>query len=104
MATVFFFGKLKPGADAQAYENWVREYDYPTGAAKAKSLKFYRAYRVKEESKAALPYDYVEHIDITSKEDYEHDMAQPWFKELIAQWSNFMDNEKMLMIYADVIE
>jgi hypothetical protein len=104
MATVFFFSRLKPGADAKAYEKWVKEYDYPTGAAKAKSLKFYRAYRIKEESKSTLPYDYVEHIDVSSREDYENDMTQPWFKELMAQWSNFMDSEKMLMIYADVIE
>lgn len=104
MATVFFLTKLKEGADQKEYEKWVKEYDYPTCKKHFKSVKFYRAYKVKEESKKDSPYDFIEHIDMTSIDDYKRDLEMPEFKELLRQWSEFIDSTAALVVYTDPIE
>jgi len=104
MATVFFLTKLKAGADQAAYEKWVKEYDYPQAKKNSKAIKFYTAYKVNEISKKDSPYDYIEHIDMTSIEDYQKEMEEPWLKELLRQWSEFCDAESAVVVYTDPIE
>ena len=104
MATVFFLTKLRENAIEERYESWIKEYDYPTCKKKFGSIKFYKAYKVDAKSKEILPYDFIEHIDVTSIEEYENDLQRPEFKELLRQWSEFCDKESALIIHADVIE
>lgn len=103
MATVFFLTKLKKGVDQRKYEKWVKEYDYPTCQKLFKSIKFYTAYKVNETSKKDSPYDFIEHIDMTSIEDYQREMETPEFQELLRQWGEYCDAESALVIYTDPV-
>ena len=103
MATVFFLTKLKDGADREAYEKWVQEYDYPTCRKHFKSITFYKAYKVNETSKPDSPYDFIEHIDMTSMEEYQREMETPEFQELLRQWGEYIDGESARVVYADSI-
>jgi len=104
MPTVFFLTKLKEGVEQKKYEKWVKAYDYPTSRKYFRSIKFYRAYKVNEESRKDSPCDFIEHIDITSIEAYKRDLETPKFQELHRQWSEFCDRENILCIYTDPIE
>lgn len=96
MPTVFVFSKLRPGADPDKYEKWVREYDYPN-AAKSKSVIHYRAYKVTEALEGHPEYSYVEHIEITDVDDYKKDLSTPEFKELMRQWSTYIGEAKIVI-------
>ena len=98
--TVFFLSKIRDGADRGQYEKWVREVDYPACKKYFKSIKSYAAFRVRDVSKDS-PYDYIEHIELTSREDYEKDMQKPEFKKIIDEWSKYM--ESAIVAYADPI-
>ena len=103
MASVFFLTKLKDGADLAAYERWVEEYDYPTCRGNFKSITYYQAFKTSEVSQADSPYDFIEHIDMTSYEDYQREMQTPEFQELLRQWAEFIDAESAKVIYTDPI-
>ena len=103
MATVFFLTKLRDGADLEAYEKWVEEYDYPTCRSKFKSITHYQTYKTSEISKSDSPYDFIEHIDMTSYEDYVREMETPEFQELLRQWAEFIDAENAHVIYMDSV-
>jgi len=103
VASVFFLTKLKDGADRAAYEKWVDEYDYPTCRKHFKSIRFYQAYAVNEISAADSPYDFIEHIDMTSFEEYQAEMETPEFQELLRQWGEFIDGESARVIFTDAI-
>ena len=103
MASVFFLTKLKDGADQAAYEKWVEEYDYPMCRKHFRSIRFYQAYKVNEISKEDSPYDFIEHIDMTSFEEYQREMETPEFQELLRQWGEFIDGESAQIVFADSI-
>ena len=103
MPTVFFLTKLKDGADRTAYEQWVQEYDYPTCRKHFKSITFYQAYKVNEISESDSPYDFIEHIDMTSVEEYQREMETPEVQELLRQWGEYIDGGSARVIYADSI-
>jgi hypothetical protein len=100
LVTVFFLSKIRDGADREQYEQWVKEVDYPACQRFFKSIKSYTAFRVRDLTKNS-PYDYIEHIDLTSREDYEKDMEKPEFKKLISEWSRYI--ESAIVAYADPI-
>ena len=104
MPAVFFLTKLKEGANIKEYEKWVKEYDYPTCKKYFKSVKSYIANKVIAESKETSPYDFIEHIELTSIEDYKHELEMPEFKELLRQWSEFIESETALVIYTAPIK
>jgi len=103
MPTVFVLSKLRTEVDPKEYENWVKQYDYPT-SKKFKSIIFYRAYKVKEslEETESPEYSYIEHIDITNLEEYKKDLSSPAGRELLKQWSSFIKEAQMLV--TEVIE
>ena len=104
MPTVFILTKLKKGVDQDRYEQWVKEYDYPMCKKHFKSVTFYRAYKAVGESKGNVPYDFVEHLDVTSFEEYKRDGETPEFQELIRQWGEFLESEEAILIYTEPIE
>jgi hypothetical protein len=74
MATVFWFSRLRPGVDADAYEEWVRTVDY-AAARRIPSILSYRVYRINGPCLGDMtPYDYVEVVEITDLEDYRRDI------------------------------
>ena len=101
MEAVFFLNRFRQGADQGAYEKWVKDVDYPTCKKHFKSIISYTAFKVKEESKKDSPYEYIEHLDLTSKQDYEKDMQKPEAKRLMEEWSRYI--ESAIIIYTDPI-
>lgn len=104
MPAVFFLTKLREGADREKYEKWVTEYDYPTCKKHFRSVLKYTTFRVNEESRSVSPYDYIEHIDLTSVEEYKRELETPEFQELLRQWSEFVDADSALVVYSDPVE
>lgn len=101
MEAVFFLNRFRQGADQKAYEKWVKEVDYPTCKRHFKSIVSYTAFKVKAGSLKDSPYDYVEHLDLTSKEEYEKDMQKPEAKTLMDEWSRYI--ESAIIIFTDPI-
>lgn len=72
---VFFLNSLRPGAEAAAYERWLRDVDYPTARSLA-SIKSYNVVRVDGPLReAGVPCDYVEIVEIEDLESYRQDIA-----------------------------
>jgi hypothetical protein len=103
VTTVFFLTKLKEGADLAAYKRWVVEYDYPTCKRYFKSVKSYVDYEVDRNESPDSPYDFIEHIDMTSVEEYKRDLETREFQELLRQWSEFIDADSAEIVYTDPI-
>ena len=101
MPTVFVLSKLRKGTDPKKYESWVREYDYPQ-SKKIKSIVHYRTYRTIGALVGYPEYSYVEHIEINDVEEYKRDLETPVFKELARQWSEFIEDGKL--IFAEEIQ
>lgn len=90
MPVVFFLQRLKPGVKAEDYEQWVREFDYPT-ARNLPSIISYRNYRLRGPlRKADVHYDYLEVIEITDREAYRRDLEGPGAAELRRQIVNYL--------------
>ncbi|MHA1832432.1 MAG: hypothetical protein ACTSV7_00445 [Candidatus Baldrarchaeia archaeon] len=101
MYAVFVLSKLRPKVDPEKYENWVRQYDYPT-SKKLGSITHYRVYRVTGTLEGSSEYSYIEHITVTNIEEYKRDISTPIGKELLKQWSSFIKEAKVL--FTEVIE
>jgi len=100
VVNVFFLSKIKHGME-QEYEKWVKEVDYPTVDKYLKSVRSYTVVRVREESKKNSPWNYIECVDLTSKEDYDKDRMKPEFKRLITEGSKYIESD--VGIYADPV-
>lgn len=101
---VFFFNKLREGVTAAAYEQWIRDVDYPL----ARSLPTIETYVVTRleghlEGDAANPYDYVEVIEVTDLDDYRRSLAgKPEIEDFFKEWSSYVGES--IAVYGEVIE
>lgn len=87
MKVVFFLNKLHKSVNAEDYERWVKEVDYPT-AKSIPSIVDYCVARVDGllEGDDRPPYDYVERVEITDLERYRRDLANPTLDEFKRAW------------------
>jgi hypothetical protein len=91
MPVVVFLARLKPGADSAAYEQWVREVDYPR-ARRLPSVISYVNHRLQAPlRKADVRYDYLEILHVTDLEAYRQDLARPEIAELRTQLMQFIE-------------
>lgn len=93
MATVFFLSKLKPGVAAANYETWLREFDY-VRAKELSSILSYRTHRIQGHlrEEAAIPYDYLEVIEVTDLEQYRKEITEhPAAQAITAEWGNYLE-------------
>jgi hypothetical protein len=93
MASVFWFSKLKPGAQAAAYERWVQETDYRL-AQGINCIRHYRVHRIEGpvEGAGESPYDYIEVLDVTDMDHYHAAMrSDPAFKQIVAEIGQFIE-------------
>jgi len=93
MPTVVWFSRLQPGADREAYEQWVEQVDYP-GAARIPSIQSYRVLRVEGPCVGgpaeAFAYDYVEIATVSSLPAYLRDLEEhPAAQEIIGQITRY---------------
>lgn len=82
MPTRFVLIALRPEVTAAAYEQFVREYDYPV-LPELRTVIHYRTHRILPDGRdrSHLPFDYIEHIVVTDREAYRRDLdASPGFQ------------------------
>jgi hypothetical protein len=103
MPVVMFLTKLKEGADREKYEKWVREFDYASVDKYSKTIQSYTTHKVNEISRDDSPYEYYEVIRITDIEDYKKEMQEPWAQEVLKQFAEFIDMDKVRIVYTDPI-
>jgi hypothetical protein len=90
--TVFFLARLREGVDPADYEKWVREFDYPTGAA-IPSIISYRTHRIAGPFRTAeIDYDYIEVVEVTDIDAYRRDLEEhPRAQELRRQIVEYLE-------------
>lgn len=102
MRVVFFLNKLREGASAEAYEQWVRDVDYPT----ARALKTINSYVVARTPTTLdgnpSPYDFIERVEVTDIDAYRAELAgAEGMESFFQQWSSFVGES--VMVFGDEI-
>jgi hypothetical protein len=93
MGSVFWFSKLKPGAQAAAYERWVQETDYRL-AQGIHCILHYRVHRIAGpvEGEGKSPYDYIEVLDVTDIDEYRSAMKHsPALAQIVTEIGQFIE-------------
>lgn len=90
--TIFFLSRLKPGADAAAYEAWVEAVDYP----RVRTIDAILEYAVQRIAAGPMgekpPFDYIERVVVTSVEAYESERrSKPGREEFLEQIGSFIE-------------
>jgi hypothetical protein len=96
---------LKPGARAEDYERWVRDYDYRV-ARTLPSIVSYRTYRIAGPITGAetAGWSYIERIEVRDVEQYQRDLASPAGQELLRQlYENYLERPKNVFFWAEPI-
>ena len=103
MGVVFFLNKLHRHVTAAAYEDWVRNVDYPT-AATIPSIVEYRVARLEGllEGDGSAPYDYIERVLVTDLDAYRRDLKDPRPEDFGKQWSSYVASSTA--VYGTMIE
>jgi len=101
---VYALVALKPGVDRDEYERYEREVDYVV-AGKLASIVSYRTHRITEMPElAGGKWDYVERIEITDRDAYEHDLAAGG-KALIAElFEKYLDRSRTHLLWSERID
>jgi len=93
---VFFLNKLREGVDPAAYEQWVRQTDYPI-ARGFPSIERYEVTRLDATLEGGPPaYHYLEVLEITSIDEYRQTLDTPEFRQLLGEWSTFVESTESI--------
>jgi hypothetical protein len=93
MPLVVWFSKLRPDADSEAYEAWVREVDY----AFAEQLEVIRSYRVHKvlgpyADESTIDWNYLEIVDVVDVEQYRQAIdSYPNLEKFLDQFNSFVE-------------
>jgi REDY-like protein HapK len=92
MSSVFWFSKLKAGAEAQAYERWVQQTDYRL-AQEITCILHYRVHRIAGlvDGQGRPPFDYIEVLEVTDIDEYRSAMnGHPAIRQIVAEIGEFI--------------
>jgi REDY-like protein HapK len=100
---VFFLNTLKDGVDVTAYEDWIRQRDYPVARAQPAILS-YVVTRLEGHvvDGSELPCQYLETIEITSIDEYRAGLAAPDLAALLEEWREYVGES--VAVYGEVID
>ncbi len=103
MPVVFFLNKLRDGIAPEAYEQWVREVDYPVARA-LPQIKSYVVSRIDGSLDGKeSPYPYIERVEITDLADYQNALANAeGMEDFFTQWSSFVGES--IAVHGEEIE
>ncbi|MEP3050708.1 MAG: REDY-like protein HapK [Erythrobacter sp.] len=89
---------LKPGASADAYENWARSTDIPAVRA-MNSVTDFQALKATSllGSDGAVPYQYIETIDITAMDPFMADVSTETAQRIADEFQEFADNPTFIL-------
>ena len=101
----FVFAALKPGVDCAAYEKFEREVDYKK-AAQNPSIVSYRTHRINELDIGIEggPWDFMERIEVTSREAYEKQVATGSKEFLDLLYTKYLDRTKTVALWSELID
>ena len=97
--------KLKPGVDIDEFERFEREVDY-VKAAQNPSIVSYRTHRINELDMGIEggPWDFMERIEVTSREAYEKQAATGSKEFLDLLYTKYLDRSKTVALWSELIE
>lgn len=103
MPVVFFLNKLRDGASAEEYEQWIREVDYPTARALPQITSYVVAKIGGTLDGKPSPYPYIERVEITDLDEYRNALANAeGMEDFFAQWSSFVGES--IAVHGEEIE
>jgi len=97
---------LKNGVKPEAYERWLREYDYRV-AKTLPSIISYRTHRIEGTINGAehAGWHYIERIEVRDKDQYAKDLASAAGQELIRQlYDNYLERSRNIFFWSEPIE
>ena len=93
---VFFLNRLREGVDPAAYEQWVRQTDYPIARSQP-SIERYEVTRLDATLDGGPPgYHYLEVLEITDIDQYRQAFTTPEFRRLLSEWSQFVESSESM--------
>lgn len=99
---VFFLNTLHAHVDTADYESWIRRTDYPVARAQPSVLR-YEVTKLDGTLDGGAPsVQYLEVLEVTSIEEYREALGTPEFKNLLAEWSEFVASSEA--VHGGVIE
>lgn len=104
MANVMITYKLKPGVAREAFEAWVREYDYPNirGIKRVASFTNHRVERLLI-GEGAPSMDYVEVFDIPDLDGFvAEDLGGEHLQAVMGEFMTRVDDPQFLVVSAVV--
>lgn len=83
---------LKPGVQANAYEDWARSTDIP-GVRAMGSVGSFKVFKTSGllGSDAAAPYQYIEHIEIAGMDGFMSDVSTQQAQQIATEFQEFAD-------------
>ena len=100
MANVMITYKLKPGVTREAYEAWVRTYDYPNirGIKRVAAFTNHRVERLLI-GEGAPSMDYVEVFDIPDLDGFTaEDLGSDHLQAVMGEFMGWVDNPQFLVV------
>lgn len=88
---------LKPGVDADAYENWARTTDIPGVRALGSVTDFQVLRATGTLGGGESPFAYFEVIDITGMAAFGADASSEAAQKVVAEFQNFADNPTFVL-------
>lgn len=97
--------KLKPGVDIDEFERFEREVDY-VKAAQNPSIVSYRTHRIDDLDAGVEggPWDFMERIEVTSREAYEKQAATGSKEFLDLLYAKYLDRSKTRSIWTTLVD
>ena len=89
---------LKPGVSAADYEAWAKNTDIP-GVNRLGSVEKFTVHKATGlfGSDEAVPYRYVEVLDISGMEAFVADISSSEFQAMAAPFQDFADNPQFIL-------
>ncbi|MFZ5670252.1 MAG: REDY-like protein HapK [Pseudomonadota bacterium] len=100
MANVMILYRLKAGVSKDAFDAWVRDYDYPKirGIARIAAFTNHRVARLLI-GEGAPSIDYVELFDIPDLAGFTaEDLAGPVIAEVMPEFMNWVEDPQFLVV------
>ncbi len=97
--------KVRPGVSLDEFEKFEREVDY-VKAAQNPSIVSYRTHRIDELDLGIEggPWDFMERIEVTSREAYEKQAATGSKEFLDLLYARWLDRSKTVALWSELIE
>lgn len=105
---IFFLSRVREGVSLEEAERFLRERDIPMGNS-LQAITRYTVGRVDGwlfDDQGALPYDFIDAIDVTSVADYHQEIAElegtPEWQQFVEEWGSHIG--EVVAVYGRALE